>query len=143
MELIVFIRVPAFQELYIFAKKFSLFFFIWKQICWTFAGSMVQFKPPTTFFLAISLFYIPYLFYSLLLAILRFRVEFSTRCVLSSWRAIYKVSGIFLGIFLLLEIFELKSISVLSSPGEVSEYRTQITRCKQTRDRSSFSYKIL
>jgi hypothetical protein len=126
---------------FLFFQK--VLFYIWKQICWTFAASTVQFEALTTFFLAISLFYIPYLFYSLLLAILRFRVEFSTRCVLSSWRAICKVSGIFLGISLLLEIFELKSISVLFSPGGVSEYRTQITRSKQTRDRSSFSYKIL
>jgi hypothetical protein len=78
------------------------------------------------FFLTISFFYIPYPFYSLLLAILRFRIEFSSRCALSSLRAIYKVSGIFLGIFLLLEDSELKRTNVLSSPGGVSEYLTQL-----------------
>ena len=141
MELIVFIESLLFMN-FLFSQKSFLFFYL-KINLLNFCRLDGAIQGSYKFFLTISLFYIPYPFYSLLLAILRFRIEFSSRCALSSWRAIYKVSGKFWGIFLLLEDFELKSISVLSSPGGVSEYCTQITRSKQTRGRSSFSFKIL
>lgn len=140
MELIVFIESLLLMN-FLFSRKVFSFYFKINLVNFCRLDSAIQ--DSYNFFLTISFFYIPYPFHSLLLAILRFRIEFCSRCSLSSWRAIYKVSSIFLGTFLLLEDFELKNTSVLSSPWGVSDYRTQIPRSKKTRVRSSFSYKIL